>query len=41
LQQLQQQQQQQQQPGGVPGTPVGPGQNPAQRMPLINNPDPQ
>jgi hypothetical protein len=42
LQQLQQQQQQQQQqPGGVPGTPVGPGQGPAQRMPLINNPDPQ
>jgi hypothetical protein len=43
LQQLQQQQQQQQQqqPGGVPGTPVAPGQGPAQRMPLINNPDPQ
>jgi hypothetical protein len=43
LQQLQQQQQQlqQQQPGGVPATPVGPGLNPAQRMPLINNPDPQ
>lgn len=40
LQQLQQQQQQQQ-PGGVPGTPAGPGLNPAQRMPLINNPDPQ
>jgi hypothetical protein len=43
LQQLQQQQQQQQQqqPGGTPGIPVGPGQGPAQRMPLINNPDPQ
>lgn len=43
LQQLQQQQQQlqQQPPGGVPGTPVAPGQGPAQRMPLINNPDPQ
>ncbi|HEX4426463.1 MAG TPA: hypothetical protein VH079_13775 [Terriglobales bacterium] len=43
LQQLQQQQQQlqQQQPGGVPGTPIAPGQGPAQRMPLMNNPDPQ
>jgi hypothetical protein len=41
LQQLQQQQQQQQQPGGTPGIPVAPGQGPAQRMPLINNPDPQ
>src|SRR5450432_228112 len=43
LQQLQQQQlqQQQQQPGAAPGTPVAPGQGPAQRMPLINNPDPQ
>jgi hypothetical protein len=41
LQQQQQQQLQQQQPGGVPGTPIPPGQSPAQRMPLINNPDPQ
>jgi hypothetical protein len=43
LQQLQQQQQQlqQQQPGGVPGTSIPPGQGPSQRMPLINNPDPQ
>jgi hypothetical protein len=41
LQQLQQQQQQQQQPGGVPGTPVAPGQIPIQRMPQVNNPEPQ
>jgi hypothetical protein len=40
LQQLQQQQQQQQ-PGGVPGTPVTPGQGPMQRMPQVNNPDQQ